>query len=607
MITLPQTGIWTQPNNSNVLGDLWASFNLDTSANEGRLRLGDRLILNTGTDDVAELTGVPIRFINNTFSTFTFAGASNVGYAFKNDTTMVGTFAKDVTSGAPATIDSSRSDAVISGVNIYVSAKASGGNTVSLYKKPPSSGWSEVTTTEDNTGSVYTNMLCSYAARLYMSNQYSKIVSFDSSDTPSYSGTYTVSVGSGAGDPRSSITQLLAADDRIFILTFNIYGGQGHVYEWNGIDTSVSYDHRLETSGALAGLMFEGTPYIMDVEGRLLVWNGGTFTEVARLNRENGIPLVYSTTFSALNNRFIHPNGMTSVDGKILIQIDNKNADSASTIEETIPSGVYEFDPKNPSKGLIHKHSVSSNKASDIVTNYGQVRVPRVGAIQNMNPTSIASTANGQFFVGSGFYSNATTAKYAIFYNDRNDTLQKSGYLVSSKLEAQGQAVGTSVMPAVSNTWNSIYTFFRKFLSADDKIVVKYRVTEVAPVEATITWTSTSTFTTTTDISLYADYECEILQGIGAGVSSNISSISYGGGTWTVTLSDIFYGATGTAKARFQFWKKVDTIQNQTETYQKTVMDDVSSWIQFKVRMVFQGKDEIERLVVVNKPNQLTE
>lgn len=608
MIEIPSQG-WAQPNKSDYTGDIWTSFNLDTSDNDGRLRLGTRLILNTGTSDVAELTGTPIAFINNTFANFTFAGASNVGYAFKNDATIIGTFARDTSSGAPATIDSTRSDATLSGVNIYVSAKSSSNNTVSLYKKPPSSGWSEVTTTEDNTGSVYSNMLCSYIGRVYMSNTYSHIVSFDSSDTPSYSGSFTVSVGSGSGDPRSTITQLLPADDRIFILTMNLYGGQGHVYEWDGSTTNsastggVSYDHRLESAGALAGIMFEGTPYIIDTNGCLLEWNGGTFVEVARLNRENNIPLVYASAYSALNTRFIHPNGMTIVAGKIQILIDNKNADANSTIEEPIPSGIYEFDPKNPSKGLIHKHSICSNKSTDIPTEYGQVRITGAGALKNMNPNSAASGANGIFFAGSGYYTDATTVKYGIFYNDRNDTLPKAGYLISPKLQSI-IIINRRILPLVRGTWTNFYTFFRKFLSANDKVVIKYRVTDVAPVEATVTWTSTTTFTTTTDISSYQGYEAEIIQGIGSGKCSQITSVTYSAGTYTVTLEDSFYSATGTSKARFQYWIKKDSIVNQRFDSNKTLIGVVSRWIQYKVFCLFTGKDEIEKFIIMNSPNE---
>ncbi len=603
MITLPKTGIWTQPNTSDALGDLWASFNLDTSENLTRLRLGKRLILNTGTSDVAQLTAAPIAFINNSAAVFTFAGTSNVGYAFKNDATMIGTFTRDSSTGNPTKIDSAKSDATFSNNAIYVTSQKSSDTTfLSIFKKPLSSAWSEIVLSELY-NDVYTNMLCSYANRLYMSNTYSKIISLDSSDSPSYSGAYTVLVGSGSNDPGSSIIKLLPADDRIFILTQNLYGGQGHVYEWDGAAQTTSYDHRLESSGALAGVMFEGTPYIVDTNACLLAWNGGTFVEVACLNRDNGLPLVYTTNYSALNNRFIHPNGMTIVDGKINILIDNKNADSTGTIEETIPSGIYEFDPRNPSKGLIHKHAISSNKAADIATNFGQVRITGVGALKNMNIPSTAAGANGTFFVGSGYYTDATTIKYGIFYDDRNDTLPKSGYLITSKLLAQNYRRTL----AVDDCWNDIYSFHRVLLSSNDRIVLKYRLTDVAPIEATVTWTSTTTFTTTTDVSAYQNFEAEILQGIGAGISTKILTVVNNAGTYTVTLKDTIYGATGTAKVRFQYWVERDTINNQKYHWQKTPLGVQGTWIQFKIFMYFTGRDEIEKFEVANQINQQIE
>ncbi len=606
MITVPKNDfIWEQPNISDVIGDVYASFNLDTSENQGRLRLGKRMILNTNSDDVPTMTSVPIAFINNSSSVFTFAGAGDVGFAFKNDATMVGTFEKDVSANAPATIDSSSSDAVFSNGSIYVSSKNSASSFVSLYKKTLAGAWSEIPTTESQSG-IFTNMLCTYGGRTYMSSTYSHIISLDAADAISYSSTYTVSVGNNSNDPSSSITKLLAGDDRIFVLCLNLYGGQGHVYEWDGSSTATTYDHRLESAGALSGVMFEGSPFIFDTEGKLLEWNGGTFEEVARMNRRNNIPLVYSLNYSALNTRFVHPNGMAVVNGKIQIFVDNKNADATSSIEETIPSGIYEYDPKNPTKGLIHKHSVAANKSGDAITQYGQVRIARAGALRNMSIPSTASNANGTIFVGAGYYSDATTIKYGIFYDDRNDTLQKTGYLITTKQKTPIAATRTGLVGAAVTMWTNVYSFFKLLSSASDKIVVKYRVTDVAPIEATITWTSPTTFTTTTDISAYANYEVEVIQGIGSGNCSQILSVT-GSGTYTVTTEDSFYNAAGSSKARFQYWVKREAITTLLLNHVKTSIGIASLWIQFKFFFMWTGRGEVEKFIIADGINQQAE
>ena len=605
MMQIPKNGkYFSQPNDSDSTGDIWASFGVDQSENEGRLRLGKRIILNTGTPDVSQITSTPVAFINNSASVFTFAGASNVGYAFKNDATMVGTFTRDTSTGYPATIDSTKSDAVFSNLATYVSAKSSGGTNVSLYKKTFSGNWAEITTGEPNASDVYTNMLAtssiSGSSRTYMSSQWSKIISLDSADSVTTSSNYTLLLDS-AVNPAAVITKIIPSDDRIFIPTLNLYGGAGYVYEWDGYSTNWQNSHRLETSGALAGIVFEGVPYIVDVEGKLLAWNGGTFKEVAKLNRENNKPLVYSTAYSSLNTRFIHPNGMTVVDGKILLLIDNKNADSTSSIEETIPSGVYEFDPKNPEKGLVHKYGLAIQKSNEIANSFGNVRIASAGALKNMAIPSIAATANGQFFIGAGYYTDATTTKYGIFYDDRNDTLQKSGYIITSKLQAEG----SGGIASIKNNWQKIYTLYRKFLTSGDIIEVKYRTIDAPPVEATITWTSTTTFTTTTDVSSYwtsgTGGEVEVLQGIGAGRCSHLTSVVYSAGTYTCTVDQTYTGATGTAKARFQSWKKIKIINTQLDTSDETIINNVSNWIQFKVWMSWTGKNEIEKLVIINE------
>lgn len=604
MITLPRsqqngTPAWIQKGSTDCAGDFWATFGIDLAENEGRVRLGKRMILNTGTADVAEITNYPCSFTLCGSSVYAFAGLSNVGYAFKNDGTMIGSFAKDVSAGAPAKIDSTKSDSVFSNNSMYVSARESAGtSTVSLYKKTGDGAWSEITTTASS-AVPYPNMMCGFGGRTYVTNQQSKVFSLDSADAISYTGTYTLTINV-AGDFTNVITKLLACDDRIFILTVNTTGGKGHVYEWNGRDTEYQMAHRLESSGALSGVVLDGVPYIMDTNGDFLAWNGGTFKKLTGFNRENNLPLY--NPISLVNDRFIHPNGMSVVNGKIQLFIDNRNYDSGSTIEETIPSGIYEYDDRTQS--LVHKFGISGEKSTatiDTITQYGNVRVAGAGALKEMGLQSTASGANGLIFAGATYYTDATTTQSGIFYDDRNDTKPKTGYFITSKLDSVGdKSAGT-----IKNTWQKVFVLLRKFLTANDKFVVKFRTVDASPTEATITWASTTTFTTTTDISSYwtsgTGGEVEILNGVGAGICSHITNITYNGGTYTVTVDTAHRGATGTAKARFQSWIKSDSYASQLDTYKDFSIQRKSNWIQFKIWGLWTGKNEIEKLIVLNE------
>jgi len=245
--------------------------------------------------------------------------------------------------------------------------------------------------------------------------------------------------------------------------------------------------------------------------------------------------------------------------------------------------------------GWIHRTPISNYTSS--VLAYGQNRVSRVGALYIAKDDSAAATANGTMLLGAQIYSDATTTKEIIAYDDSNDAVQKYGYIVTSKIYSQN----------IQEAWQKIYARFKKLLDSGDSITIKYRVNDVAPTQATITWVDTDTFTTTTDVSAYvAGDEVEILQGDGAGKCAHISSISVNAGTYTVNLDDTFTGVTtNTAKARFQKWVKAGVCTDQTVKWYNYPLGVSDTWIQFKVCMQFTGKNELDDLILINEPQQL--
>lgn len=590
---------WTQPNNTDNSGDLWASFNLDTEENVGRLRLGKRMILNTGTDDVAQINSFPAAILK-TGSKNRFIAGNGTGYVFEGDDTPFGTFTRDVSSNSPAKINSTLDDAVYANNALYVISEESSGSNLAFYKKIGELTWAETdigVSAGYPSSAVRSNV--SGDTRVYVATQYSRIISWDSSDSIDLTGDYTLNLSPGVVDGGRLITKILAASDRLWVLTLNNQGERGRIYEWDGISPNFQNEYVLESSGALSGVIHNDIPYIMDTNGNLCSWNGGSFKVLTGFNRENN-KFLYNP-LGLTNNRFIHPNGMAVIDSQIHILINNLNYDSGATIEEPIPSGIYAYDENTNS--LVHRYAVSQGKSTDIYKDFGAVRIAAAGALTEVTQPSTSSSDNGTLLAGFGYYSDATTAKYGIFYEDNADTRQKAGYLITKKIDS----VGSKSENSVKNMWQKIFTLYRKFLTENDKIVVKYRTSDQSPTEATITWTSTNTFTTTTDISLYwtsgTGGEVEILNGIGAGKCSHITNISYNAGTYTVTVDETYYGATGTAKARFQFWNKLNSITNRLETYTESIVNVKSNWIQFKIWMTWIGKNEIERLLIVNENN----
>ena len=135
MIIIPNNKKWIQPNNSEVLGNIWASFNNDLSDNMGRLRIGSRLVVNTDETDDADL-GLPVAFRAIDGKKFAIAGAK----VFKSSTALPqGNFTEDVTSGVPTNLSSDYSDMSSFNGYLYISA-----NSTSVYKTDGST-WSTFT------------------------------------------------------------------------------------------------------------------------------------------------------------------------------------------------------------------------------------------------------------------------------------------------------------------------------------------------------------------------------------------------------------------------------------------------------------------------------
>lgn len=610
MIVLPKSPnaysapVWNQLNNSDTNGSLYASFNLDLTENEGKVRLGKRLLINTNSDDIGAMNSYPCGFKAYGNSVFTLLGTGGAGNVYlKNNTTGVypskTPFAQVLTSNTPTDIDSRYSDLEVSNNALYVT-----GSGTQVYKTTDTTNgttWINATTLASAGHANSPHMLLTYSGRTYMTDLSSKIVSWDASDVLASSGTNTCNLATNYGGSDSNvITFIRASSNRIWIGTINTNGGKGYIYEWDGATADVaSKQYRMDSAGVLSCVVKDDVPYVMDVYGQLHYWNGGTFVRLAGLNRINN-QLLYNpmTAGTEQNNRFIHPNGMSVIKGKINILINGTNINNTTylnnTIEETIPSGIWEFDE---TKGLYHKHSATLSHAGGTITDYGQVKLSGVGALAEINNPSTDAGRDGTFLAGVSYYGDTTTVKHGIFYDNSNDTVQKGGYLITVKLPATDQ----NGLPSVQNMYNNVYTLYKKFLDANDSINIKYRKEEIAAVIATATWTSATTFTTTTDLSALTGYEVEPILGLGSGKTSHITLVVNNAGTYTVTVDETYTGATGTSQIRVQNWKKISDINYGQATYDQAGIGELSNWVQFKVSMIFIGKDELEKLIIINQ------
>ena len=599
MIQIPnrqQNQTWTQPNDSDMKPNLWATTNIDASLNSGKLGLGDRMLLNTsdtsgygaGTSQTG--MGVPIAFreIDSNTKILAITSGGKLLQSISNILAAGFTPPTPNSGSLPSNVTATSDMEYFNGY-LYVA----GGSSAVCTKFDTSLNFSTFTTAGGSTE----KHLITYGNRMYQSANSNQVVSWDTADTVATTGQYTLRVGDSI---QTRITFLRSSSNRIWVGTINTSNGKGYIYEWDGSSTQATKSYRLESSGVLSCVIKDDVPYVFDTNGNLLVWNGGTFKKLTGLNRKDNF-LLYNPNGSA-GSRFVHSNGMSIIKGKVCVLIDTRNYNTLFDTEETMPAGVYEYD--EVSQDLKHKYALSYlDRLGVRIDNedYGQIKVTAVGALSEFNIASTSSTRNGTFILGAGIGKDATNAITGIWYNDSNRTKNKSGSFITSKIYS----------PNITEVWQSVYYRYRKLLTSGDKIVVKYRIEEAEPTELTITWASTTSFTTTdANIANYAvGDEVEVLQGIGAGKCSHITAISAPvAGVYTVTVDETYTGATGTAIVRLQKWVKLGSNtqgdKNPNFNNLQLPLTATSTWIQFKVWMLFTGRMEFEDLNLQTKASQ---
>ena len=581
MIKIPQT-TWKQTNRSDVLGSLWSSWNLDLTDNLGVTKISPRTLLIN--DDTTNM-GVPAAFELFDGQWWAVCGSR----IFEKTTTQTDdAFTDDDSSGALTTYNSDVSDLELFNGFLYATAATT------LQKKTTAAGaWGSNLLT---LGTATPHLLLAFAARLYVTNLTSRVHSLsvaDVSASPDATDANTVSntlqLALYGGSDKNTITCMKATTTYIWIGTLNrSRSGKGRVYYWDGAQSTPNGFYELESVGAVAMVIKDDVPWIVDANGALLAFNGGTFVEVARLPYDKrkflGLPYDIDNT-----DRFIHPNGVALIDDKINMLVRNEYRDSTTSVGENLPSGIWEYDENI---GLYHKISLSQHTNGGSVIDYGQFILSKVGALVKAKDDNSAAGADGSMLIGAQYLSDATTTKEGIWIDNAIDTIQKFGYLVTTKIFSAN----------IDDTWQKLFVRLKKLLASTDIVVVKYRTEDVASTEATITWVSTTSCTTPTNVLAFIGFEMEVLNGTGGGKCSKITNVTLSESTYTITLQETFTGVTtGTAIARFQYWIEAGKFTSQKEQVFEAPLGVFSPWIQFKVAMQSTGANEIYDFLLANK------
>lgn len=589
-----------QTNRSDVLGSLWSTFNIDLQSNLGKMRVAQKLVTISTTADDADL-GLASAFEYFDDRWWAICGAK----VFKNSSdSLTSSFSEDASTGAQVDYTARKSDLAVFNDRLWSTT------TDNLYSKASGSGTGDWTSRDALGGGIHQMAYFKKYNRLYYVDGGDSISSIDTADVVANSlGDYFIDLGSAVS---KNITCIKANSNSIWIGTRSQsnsasgLGTEGSIMQWDGISSQISAEYKIESAGVLAIVILDDIPYAIDSEGRILQFTGYSFKEISRLPIQRTLLLGADATGDDL--LFVHYNGISATkNNTIAILVDNCNGDNALTINENLPSGIWELDLSDGN--LTHRYSATLKaRGSATITDFGQNRILGAGALKMNHLSSDSSTGRASLVCGIGYYTNATDSSYGIFIDSPAGATtdyegQKRGYAITTWFDA---------IELVDN-WIRLSEAHKRFLSATDKMIFKYRLTEEAPIYATITWVDTTHFTTTIDISAYGQTqspfegtiggEVEVIQGTGGGACVHITNISLVAGTYTVTVDNAVTGVTtGTAKARFQKWiKMLPESSGQVQSYSQMDITKANTRIQIKMVMEFTGDNEFMKFVLFSR------
>lgn len=391
-------------------------------------------------------------------------------------------------------------------------------------------------------------------------------------------------------DGEFSTTWIRSGTSRVFIGgVMSKQGNRTVVYEWDGGDTVPTRQYQLETRGVLSAIVLDDVLYVLTYEMEIKVLSGGGFILVGQFPVTKERNEIADYDGSGYSGTVTVPRGMSVLGDKILINISSL-VEANTALEEkyvpNYPSGVWEFD--TVTRSLSHKHAYKASDESD-AKDIGQWVAPVANDVHPGVVIPVVDVDGDATLVVSGcYFIDSGTNDYVGFYADylRTDTPRRAR-LVTNQVFS----------PDKTSQWK-IALKYAKMKSANDKILVKYRLGADAkyPLRATVTWASTTSFTSTsTDLAnAKVGDEVFVVCGYGGGSSAHITAVSVNAGTYTVTLGDTIYGvtATNTGVVAVEDWKLLTSFNDQVEACQDwSIPDHASPSIQVLIELRSAGGD----------------
>ena len=232
----------------------------------------------------------------------------------------------------------------------------------------------------------------------------------------------------------------------------------------------------------------------------------------------------------------------------------------------------------------------------------GLALVKKIASLETVSEDTV-----NELLIGGRVQANTATSRSTLGIFATQAGQENRGYWIPPKMESAN----------ILDKYTTLVKKFKPMINPEDKIVVKYRVTddtlqdavEIDSTPENITWVDSTSFTSTSDLSSVAvGDEVEFISGVGAGYLAHVVTITEDTGTYTVTIDeDVVVSASDRAVAIFQNWTKLATISTSLESndygYLDQPIDQNAKWIQFKFEL--RGIDITVEETLVDNQNHL--
>lgn len=606
---IPQDHTWTGIYPGDFRGDLWKTRNIDLDRSEGFIALSQRMERIEDSSEITDLGGTEVRaFIRTDADCVNRYWALNANALFKTDS--------DGSTNSPSedwdseSLDSAPTSQLRDFTVHAKDSRADSGKD-KLIVTTDSDVW-VLNDTGNNTWTGNWWVTKHSQPALNVSAVYHPIEYFPFTkisligdgnlihtiSRPSDTQNDTVTYARLRLPPKQHVGHIFTTPERAWFLCNNVNtDGNGAIVEWDGFSQSYNRIHDLYNQGFLSGINYKGSPIVLNSKGQFLEFTGNGFAPMVRNGQLVQLPIAEKTGGTMLLS---NPRGMVvGEDGLIYVNVDV--GDQSIRLGKS-SGGIWCL---NPLTGrLYNKYSLGRYGDS---LDYGQEDISTPGGLLWVPSAEEITGATGiarNLLAGGSILAPGTQGGIWL-QEDITEQSAQRGYFITRFISAE----------EVLEFWDTAWVRFRRFFSSSgNSIVLKAKGTRSlvqqngSSLSATITWTSTSTFTVThsaSDDAMQIGDEVEIVQGVNAGVLAHITIISGAhGALQTVTIDETVTTASSTSFAIFDRWKKIGTITSTTTSHQKLNIGIDSSFIQFKVELRGVPNElEIQDLTVVSNPS----